>query len=69
MDISRRSAGLAGTMFPFAIVTGEEYRIKNKTDYRGVVETQRLMLSACTTTGATMETENIALAPNPIPCR
>ena len=51
-----------GTMFPFAIVTGEEYRIKNKTDYRGIVrnaiDAQRMY-----NYWRTMETENIALAP------
>ena len=49
-------------MFPFAIVTGEEYRIKNKTDYRGIVrnaiDAQRMY-----NYWRTMETENIALAP------
>ena len=56
--------GLAGAMFPFAIVTGEEYRIKNKTDYRGIVrnaiDAQRMY-----NYWRTMETENIALAPKP----
>jgi len=51
-----------GSMFPFAIVTGEEYRIKNKTDYRGIVrnaiDAQRMY-----NYWRTMETENIALAP------
>lgn len=51
-----------GTMFPFAIVAGEEYRIKNKTDYRGIVrnaiDAQRMY-----NYWRTMETENIALAP------
>lgn len=51
-----------GTMFPFAVVTGEEYRIKNKTDYRGIVrnaiDAQRMY-----NYWRTMETENIALAP------
>lgn len=51
-----------GTMFPFAIVTGEEYRINNKTDYRGIVrnaiDAQRMY-----NYWRAMETENIALAP------
>ena len=51
-----------GTIFPFAIVTGEEYRIRNKTDYRGIVrnaiDAQRMY-----NYWRTMETENIALAP------